>query len=123
MIELRRECAAVGDPVLIKCPETDGAAALARCLDLAVRLGHAHVLVDLGARQDADASVLSELHRTARALRDAGGKLGVIARTPCVRRLLDLTLLSQGFAVYPTRAHALQAFDRAIAAASAEAVR
>lgn len=110
MIDVRREQhLGVGDPVLIRCSDAGGADALRRCIDLAVHLGHRRVLVDLGTRPHAEADVLTVLHRAAAALRHVGGRLGVVCRERNIRRLLDVTLLSESFSVHATRAAAAEA--------------
>jgi anti-anti-sigma factor len=81
---------------------------LARLLRTAMRIGDLGVIVDLGERGDASSELLTVLHRTARQLRALGGRLAVVSAKPELRRLLDLTLLSQGFAVYASRDEALR---------------
>jgi anti-sigma B factor antagonist len=78
-----------------------------RCVDVALRLGQPRLVVDLGARDGADADLLSVLHRSGQRMRAAGGRFGVVCSDSQLRRLLDLTLLSQGFSVYATREEAL----------------
>lgn len=121
MIDVRREPGlGVGDPVLIRCSDAGGADALKRCLELAVSLGHRQVLVELGARHGGEADVLSVLHRTAGALREAGGRLSVVCRAASVRRLLDVTLLSESFSVHATRVAAIEALRPATGAPTFE---
>ncbi len=111
MSELRRECpAGAAEPYLIRCPEADGPGELARNIERAVHCGHTHVLVDLGCRIDAESTLLGELYQRARQLREIRGRVGVISRSPGLRRLLDVTLLSQAFSVHATRADALASF-------------
>jgi anti-anti-sigma factor len=81
---------------------------LARLLRMAIRTGDIGVIVDLGARGDASSELLSVLHRTARQLRTLGGRLAVVSTKPDLRRLFDVTLLSQGFGVYASRDEALR---------------
>ena len=88
------------DPLVIDCSLDDTPAGIARCIDLAVRVGHGHIVVDLGSREDTPSELLSVLHRSSCRLRDLGGKFAVVSRAPGVRRLLDLTLLSESFAVH-----------------------
>ncbi len=105
VIEILRTADGTEDPLFIRCNESDAAGAIARCVDLAVRLGHTLVVVDLGEDVDPDADVLSVLHRRARLMQEAGGRLEVICRTPQVRRLLDMTLLSRTISVREPSAH------------------
>ena len=108
MIEICEESTSASSPaVVIRCSESSGTAVVMRCVDLALRLGQRQVVVDLGARDGADADLLSVLHRSGERMRAAGGRLGVVCYDSGLRRLLDLTLLSQGFAVYATREEAL----------------
>jgi anti-anti-sigma regulatory factor len=81
---------------------------LARLLRRAVGAGDVDVVVDLGGRPDASSDLLSVLHRCGRQLRALGGTLSVVSTRPELRRLFDVTLLSQGFAVYASRDEALQ---------------
>jgi hypothetical protein len=108
VIEIREETtSASGSAVVVRCSESAGTPGVTRSVDLALRLGLRWLVVDLGARAGADADLLSVLLRSGRRMRDAGGRLGVVCDDPGLRRLLDLTLLSQGFAVYATREEAL----------------
>ena len=107
MIEIREERASASGPaVVIRC-ESGGAGGVVRCVDLALRLGHRRLVVDLGERDDPDSDLLGALHRSARRMREAGGRLAVVCADCRLRRLLDLTLMSQGFRVYATREEAL----------------
>jgi anti-anti-sigma factor len=81
---------------------------LACLLSTATRTGDVGVIVDLGERGDASSELLTVLHRTARQLRALGGRLAVVSAKPEVRRLFDVTLLSQGFGVYASRDEALR---------------
>jgi anti-anti-sigma factor len=72
-----------------------------------LRLGHSRLVVDLGRREDPESELLGVLHGSARRMRAAGGRLAVVCTDSRLRRLLDLTLLSQGFRVYATREEAL----------------
>jgi len=81
---------------------------LASLLRAAIRTGDIGVIVDLGERGDASSELLTVLHRTARHLRTLGGRLAVVSTKPELRRLFDLTLLSQGFGVYASRDEALR---------------
>jgi anti-anti-sigma regulatory factor len=82
---------------------------LARLLDCAIGAGDVSVVVDLGAHPDASSELLTVLHRCGRRLRALGGKLSIVCPRPELRRLFDVTLLSQGFDVYASRAEALYA--------------
>jgi anti-anti-sigma factor len=82
---------------------------LAGLLSAAVVSGAPHVVVDLGDELDVGADVLTLLARAARRMRQLGGDLGVVANRPEIRRLLDVTLLSQAFPVFTTRDEALRA--------------
>ena len=75
-------------------------------MEVAVRLGHTRLVVDLGAGA-IDSGLLSALHRSGKRMRDAGGRLAVVCSDSRLRRLLELTLLSAGFTVYATRDEAL----------------
>jgi anti-anti-sigma regulatory factor len=81
---------------------------LARLLGTAVGTGNVCVVVDLGERKDATSELLTVLHRTARHLRRLGGRLAVVTAQPELRRLFDVTLLSQAFGVFPTQADVTQ---------------
>jgi anti-anti-sigma regulatory factor len=81
---------------------------LARLLRTAIVTGDIGVIVDLGERGDATSDLLTVLHRTARQLRTLGGRLAVVSTKPELRRLFDVTLLSQGFGVYASRDEALR---------------
>lgn len=108
MIEVREEIATASSPAaVIDCEERGCAEGVVRCVDMAVRLGHTKVVVDLGGLDGADADLLSVLHRSGRRMREVGGRLAVVSGSSRLRRLLDVTLLSQGFRVYATREEAL----------------
>lgn len=108
MIEIREEStSASGSAVVVRCFDSGTAAGVTRCVDLALRLGQRRLVVDLGARDGVDSDLLSVLHRSGKRMRAAGGRLGVVCSDSRLRRLLDLTLLSQGFAVYATPEEAL----------------
>jgi anti-sigma B factor antagonist len=108
VIEIREESGSASRPaVLIRCAASSGAVGVVRGVELALRLGHSRLIVDLGGRDDADADLLGVLHRSARRLRHADGRLAVVCADSRLRRLLDLTLLSQAFHVYATREEAL----------------
>jgi anti-sigma B factor antagonist len=108
MIEIREEYAPrVGSAALIHCGDVGGVAGVARCVDLALGLGHTRVVVELGDRRAPDADLLGVLHRSAGRVREAGGRLVVVCADSRLRQLLDLTLLSRSFGVYATREEAL----------------
>ena len=81
---------------------------LGRLLDCAIGAGDVSVIVDLGERPDANSELLTVLHRCGRRIRTLGGTLSVVCSRPELRRLFDVTLLSQGFDVYASRAEALR---------------
>lgn len=108
MIELRHESALGADPAaVIECAGHADADNVVRCVEMAVRLGHTRVVVDLRGRDGTDADLLGVLHRSARRLRETGGRLAVVTADSGLRRVLRLTLLSQGFRVCTTREEAL----------------
>lgn len=108
MIEVREECVHADCPaVLIRCAESGGAAGVVRCVDLALRIGHRWLVVDLGERSAADAELLAVLHRSGQRVREAGGRLAVVCADSRLRRIFDVTLLSQSTPVYETREEAL----------------
>ena len=76
-------------------------------VDLALRLGHLTVVVDLGEREVADADFLSMIHRSGKRVREAGGRLALVCADSRMRRLFDATLLSWSLPVYETREEAL----------------
>ena len=93
--------------MVITCAPTGSSEAVARCVDLAVRLGHTRLVVDLDQRSEADSDLLSALRRSGQRMREVGGRMAVVCADSRVRRLLDLTMLSTGFSVYATRDEAL----------------
>lgn len=108
MIEIREERApSSANAVVILCADGGAAAGVDRGVDLALRLGHTHFVVDLGERHAADAELLSVLHRSARRVRDVGGRFAVVCADSRLHRLFDLTMLSQSFSVYATPEDAL----------------
>lgn len=107
MIEVREtEVGAPDAPMLIRCSEGDAADGVARCIDLAIATGRKRVVVDLGDRPSACSTLLSVLHRAGQRLRAENGRLAVSCSNPGLRRLLDVTLLSQGFTVCASREEA-----------------
>ena len=108
MIEVREEGAHLADPAaLIRCAEQGGTRGVLRGVDLALRLGHTTVVVDLGAREAADADLLSVLHRSGKRVQAAGGRLALVCADSRLRRLFDITLLSRTVPVYETKEEAL----------------
>jgi anti-anti-sigma regulatory factor len=83
---------------------------LATLLRTAAGSGEIGVIVDLGERGDASSELLTILHRAGRQLRALGGRLAVVSAVPELRRLFDVTLLSQGFGVYASRDDALRSW-------------
>jgi hypothetical protein len=77
---------------------------LARLLRTASGASDVSLVVDLGDLRDLTADLLTLLHRTARYLR---GRLAVVSGHRDVRRVFDVTLLSQEVAVFATRDEAL----------------
>jgi len=108
MIELRQENGVGASPAaVIECAGHADAENVVRCVDMAVRLGHTRVVVDLRGRDGTDADLLGVLHRSARQLCKTGGRLAVVTADSRLRRLLRLTLLSRSFRVCATREEAL----------------
>lgn len=108
MIEVREERTNLACPaVLIRCAESGRAAGVVRCVDLALRLGHTRLVVDLGERDAADAELLAVLLRSGQRVRSVGGRLAVVCADSRLRRLFDVTLLSQSLPVYETQEEAL----------------
>jgi anti-anti-sigma regulatory factor len=119
---LRWPIAGKSIPVIEICHQTEGTTAavvvvearrgstteLARLLRTAIGSGDVEVVVDLGERQDVSSDLLSVLHRYGRHARALGGTLSVVCSRPELRRLFDVTLLSQGFDVYASRDEALR---------------
>ena len=107
MIEVRERDVDVRSAVLIRCAESGGVPGVVQGVDLALRLGHRTVVVDLGERPVADADLLSVLYRSGKRVREAGGRLALVCVDSRMRRLLDITLLSWSLPVYETREEAL----------------
>lgn len=80
---------------------------MVRSVELALRMGHLTVVVDLGERTVADADFLTVLHRSGKRVREAGGRLALVCADSRMRRLFDVTLLSWSLPVYGTREEAL----------------
>jgi anti-anti-sigma regulatory factor len=81
---------------------------LARLLSGSIGAREIDVVVDLGERADASSELLTLLHRCGRHVRSLGGTLSVVCSRPELRRLFDVTLLSQGFPVYASRDEAVR---------------
>jgi anti-anti-sigma regulatory factor len=110
VIEVRHETARVDrTTVLIRCGARERAAVVVRCVDLALRLGQRWLVVDLGDRNAVDADLLAVLHRSGQRVRAAGGRLAVVSADSRLRRLFDVTLLSQSTPVFETREEAFSA--------------
>lgn len=108
MIDVREEPVVSSESALvITCAPTGSSTAVARCVDLAVRLGHTRLVVDLDRRSEPDSDLLDVLHRSGKRMCEVGGRLAVVCSDSRLRRLLDLTLLSAGFTVHSTRDEAL----------------
>ncbi len=110
VIEIREERADwASSAVVIRCGESAEAVGVVRCVDLALRLGPTRLVVDLGERDAADADFLSVLYGCGQRVRDAGGSLSVVCADARLRRLFDVTLLSESLPVYETEEDALAA--------------
>jgi hypothetical protein len=107
VIEIREEQALTTNTIVIRCTPSGAASGLDRCVELVLGLGHTQLVVDLGERQGADAELLTVLQRSARRVHDSGGCFAVVCADSRLRRLFDITLLSQGFPVYATSEDAL----------------
>lgn len=83
---------------------------LARLLSSSIGAGDVNVVVDLGERADASSELLTVLHRCGRHVRSRGGTLSVVCARPELRRLFDVTLLSQKLDVYASRDEALRSW-------------
>ena len=108
MIEVSHGSAAGPAAVVVVDVQRDSTHDLARVLGETVNAGDVRVIVDLGERDDVPSDLLTILHRTATQLRRLGGRLAVVTPQPHVRRLFDLTLLSQAFGVFTSRDEALR---------------
>ena len=69
--------------------------------------GVASVMVDLTGCSFMDSNGLHLLTRTRRRLDRSGGRLAVVSANPSVLRVFEITRLDQLFAIYPSRAAAL----------------
>lgn len=82
-----------------------------RLLGTVIGAGDVSLVVDLGDRADASSDLLTVLHRSARRMGQLGGRLAVVARHPTLRRLFDLTLVSQTLPVFATRDEAVRSWS------------
>ena len=108
MIEVRHDTDAPASAVVFVEPRRESPRDLVRALRMAVAAGNVRLVVDLGERRDTTSEVLTLLRRAALQLRRLGGDLAVVCSQPDLRRLIDLTLLSQTFPVFATRDEALR---------------
>ncbi len=107
MIEARHETNSSSLVVFVEM-RRNSTADLTRLLRTAIAAGDVRLVVDLGERKDATSDVLTALHCAARHLRRLGGSLAVVTTQPDLRRLFDVTLLSEAFPVFATRDEALR---------------
>src|SRR5262245_30900051 len=105
VIEVRHELAA---PVVFVELQRGSTLDLARVLRTAIAAGDVRLVVDLGETREATSDDLSLLHRAGQYLRRIGGSLAIVAPPPSIRRLLDMTLLSQAIPVFASRDEALR---------------
>ena len=108
MIEVSHHAGTPASSVVVVDMERSSTTDLALLLNTAIGVGDVDVIVDLGERADASSDLLTVLHRCARRVRALGGTLAVVCSRPELRRLFDVTLLSQGFDVYASRDEALR---------------
>jgi anti-anti-sigma regulatory factor len=110
VIEVCHGNAACASAVVVVEVRRDSTGGLDRVLRGTVNAGDVRVIVDLGEREDVPSDLLTILHRTATQLRRLGGRLAVVTPQPDVRRLFDVTLLSQAFGVFTSRDEALRSW-------------
>lgn len=108
VIEVCEPSVGLASRVVIGYQEGDVPEGLARCVELAIDLGERNLVIDLGDRETASASLLGVLRAAARRLQDLGGSFGVVCARPGLRRLLWATCLSLSLSVYETREEALR---------------
>jgi anti-anti-sigma factor len=108
VIEVRHDTGGCSSAVVFVEARDDSTSDLARALRMATAAGEVRLVVDLGERADTTSDLLALLNRAARQLRRLGGSLAVVCPQPSLRRLFDLTLLSQAFPVFATRDEALR---------------
>ncbi len=107
MIEARHVTSSAASPVVVVELQRSSTTDLAQLLRTAIAAGDVRLVIDLGERKDASSDVLTLLHRAARQLRRFGGSLAVVAQ-PDLKRLFDVTLLSQAVPVFMSRDEALR---------------
>jgi anti-anti-sigma factor len=110
VIEVCHESSATTSAVVLVELSREPSPDLARVLRSSLSAGVVRVIVDLGERRDVSSDHLSILHRTATQLRALGGKLAVVTPEPGLRRLFDVTLLSQAFVVFGSQDEALRSW-------------
>jgi len=110
VIEIRH-ATDIRPPVVFLDLTVDSSHDLEKLLGAALSTGSTSLVVDLGDRNDASSELLGLLHRTATQVRRLGGALGVVSPQPSLRRLFDLTLLSQAFVVFATRDEAIESWS------------
>ncbi len=111
MIDVCHESSATTSAVVLVELSREPSPDLARVLRRSsLSAGVVRVIVDLGERRDVSSDHLSILHRTATQLRALGGKLAVVTPEPGLRRLFDVTLLSQAFVVFGSQDEALRSW-------------
>ena len=110
MIEVCHESSSTTSAVVLVELRRESSPNLARVLRCSLSAGDVRVIVDLGERDDVSSDLLSILHRTATQLRALGGKLAVVTPEPGLRRLFDVTLLSQAFGVFGSQDEALRSW-------------
>lgn len=108
MIEVRHDPQSRPSAIVFVEPRHDSSRDLARALRMAIAAGSVRLVVDLGERRDTSSETLTLLHRASSQLRRIGGNLAVVSAQPDLRRLFDLTLLSQTFPVFSTRDEVLR---------------
>jgi anti-anti-sigma factor len=91
--------------------DTASAPQMKQALDDLLDGGKTRLVVDLGGVGYIDSAGLGELVRAMKRARDASGDVRVCALAGDVRRIFEMTRLSEGMAVYPTRREALAAWD------------
>jgi len=90
-----------------------GAPELRERLRAAVAAGASAVVVDLADTSLLDSTALGVLLGVSKELRDHEGELQLVVSRPEIRRIFEITLLDQIFALHETRAEALAAVDPA----------
>lgn len=77
---------------------------LKEALQHVVDEGNVAVLVDLSKSTFVDSTTLGVLMGTIEQLRQRGGTLAITCRDPNIRKIFEITLLDQVFAIFETRA-------------------